>query len=166
MRNKTLTLTATFLLLAQFGFGQSPVSVFVMAQRQTDGFVDSGRSADSVKDLRDNIQKRKTMRLAERLEESDLVIEVVQSGMFNVGTETNTTVRPGIIRGADVNSTTSSKELPGIAIKMSVRGSDYSKEFQFVQQMFWKDLAKYLMNNVEDWIKSNRAQLEAIKSKH
>lgn len=135
----------------------NPVKVYVFAKASADGFVDSTRLQDSVRDVQGNIASRKTMTLVDSPEQATITLELVAAGEFPVNS-TSTQYSKGIFGG--VNATTKQQMLPGIDSILRVRGTDYAKPITYIQQLFWRDLAKRLVGQVDEWIKANRAQLE------
>lgn len=159
----------TLIMIAGFSaaaIAQAPaVQVYVYAEPSTDGFVDSPRAMDSVKDLREIVSKRKGLALAETRESADILLEVMSSGQAVTGSEAKTEVRRGIFGGVDSNTTVQNSTLPSLTVMLRVRGSDYSKELSFTAQRFWKDLAKNIVDQAQQWLKLNGSQLEAIRVK-
>jgi hypothetical protein len=51
-------------------------------------------------------------------------------------------------------------ELPNVTVILHVKGSDYQKEIWITRQMFWKDLAKNIVNQIGDWVKVNQSRLQ------
>jgi hypothetical protein len=159
-----LLFVLTFANFASAEQSGSPVKVYVFARGGTDGFVDSGRLEDSVKDLQEAIAKHKTMIWTFTAKEADITLEVADSGKVNAGTQSNTTINKGIFGGLQSNTTVKEKTLPNVTAILHVRGSDYSKELSVTAQRFWKDLAKNIANQLDDWIKVNRSRLNQIRS--
>lgn len=143
---------------------QEQVKVYVFAQTGTDGFTDSERIQDSVNDLKEAINKSKRVTTAFTKEGAELTLEVVSSDHEKVGTESNTTISRGILGGIHSNTTTQDKTLPSLTAILRVKGSDYQKELTITRQMFWKDLAKNIATQLDDWVKLNRERLNAIRS--
>jgi hypothetical protein len=139
------------------------IRIYVTASKSADGFVDSSRTADSAADIRSILSDKKhteSIVLVDREEAADLILEVKFSGYVAVGTEIDTQIRKGTFGGIDSTTTTEAKTLPGIGAILRVRGSDYSKELSFVQQMFWKDLARRIVYQLDSWIDANGKQLQ------
>lgn len=145
-----------FLVLCSPAYSQVRVYVYPKA---TEGFVESSRIPDTLKDLQDQISKRKDMRLTEDKDSAVVLLELVNSGPVAVGTQADTRVRAGIFGGVNSTTTTTGKTLPNITVILHVRNSDYQKEIAITQQLFWKDMAKRIVNQVGDWIKVNGAKL-------
>lgn len=136
-----------------------PISVAIVAQAGPDGFVDSARTTDSVKDLIGNMSKRKGIVVVADPKAADITMEVVSSGGVVAGTESSTHVRQGIFGGVNATTTTEAKVLPSMTVMLHVRNSEYSKELSFTGQLFWKDLAKRIGNQAMQWIDANRPQI-------
>ena len=86
----------TFLLFTLPLSAQTKVYVYAHAEQ---GFVDSPRLTDSVKDLNDVISKRKGLMLVTSKDAADLLIEVVSSGNVATAPKETTATRRGIFGG-------------------------------------------------------------------
>ena len=141
------------------------IKVYVYASKSADGFVDSTRTQDSARDIRDILadKNHKGIYLVEYPEAADILLEVKFSGMMTAGTTTNARIQKGIFGGLTTTSNTETKALPAIQAVLSVRGSEYTKEIGWMQQLFWKDLAKRVVSQFDSWVNSNAAQLLAKK---
>lgn len=149
-----------FVLAAMPAMAEEKVAVHVFVKTEPGGFVDSSRLLDTANDLADIINKRKGMAFAPSKEDAVITLEVITSGQILVN-QTQTQVTRGILGG--INSTTKQQTLPGIVAKLRVNGTEYEKELSHIQQMFWKDLAKRIVDQLENWIKVNRNSLPKSK---
>jgi hypothetical protein len=138
---------------------RSPVKVHVMAAKSADGFVEGGsRIQDSVKDIRDILSDKghnKAFLLVDSPDAAELIYEVKFSGQVTAGTKTE--IKKGIFGGLVANSTATN--LPAILVLLRVPGKEYTKEFSHTQQMFWKDLAKQVVYQLDQWVVANIATL-------
>ncbi len=144
---------------------QPTLRIYVIPRTGADGFVEGGRNLDTVKDLRENLSKRKGVIMAESPQDADLVVEVVYSAPVLAGTSTNTNLTRGIFGGIVANTTTTQKTLPSIGVQLHVRGSEATKDIVVTAQMFWKDLAKAAANQTINWVNANWAQLQKTLNK-
>jgi hypothetical protein len=170
MRGIALTVVVAFIVLGAIAplslRAQGEVRVYVYATQSPDGFIDSARLQSSVDDIREALSKQKGLRWVFGSDTADLSLEVVSSGQFVVGKETQTTVGKGIFGGLVANTTSANQTLPGIKTVLRVKGSEYEKEISHIQQLFWKDLAKRIASQVSDWVSLNRAKIaESRKNK-
>jgi hypothetical protein len=154
--SKQLLLLCASALFAVNSNAQVKVYVYPAS---TDGFVESTRIPDTLKDLREVISKRKDMQLVDDKDSASITLELVNSGLVAAGSEANTRVRPGIFGGATSTTTTTDKALPNVTVVLRVKGSDYEKQIGMTRQLLWKDLAKRVVDQVSSWITANRAQL-------
>ncbi len=136
------------------------IRIYVYAAVSKDGFVDSTRTTDTVKDLQGTLLKRKGVGIVTSAKDADLLLEVLGSGQAVVGTERDTTVQPGIFGGVRAQSTTQDVVLPSIAVRMHIRGSDYTKDFSATANVLWKLLAKNVGDQTVVWINTNWAMLQ------
>lgn len=139
---------------------QEKVAVHVFVKTEPGGFVDSSRLLDTANDLAEIIDKRKGMVFSPTKEDAVLTLEVITSGQILVN-QSSTTISPGILGG--INSRTKQETLPGIIAKLRVNGTEYEKELSWIQQAFWKRLAERIVDQLENWIKVNRASLPKSK---
>lgn len=136
-----------------------PINIVVTAKTNS-GFVDSGRMQDSLRDLREAIAKIPGLTIVENERDSKIVLELTQAGNVIVAPTQETKIRRGIFGGVDSTTRTKQEELPSLTVMMKVRGTDYQKEFSITRQMFWKDLAKNIARQFDDWLKVNRSNLK------
>lgn len=162
MKSKLVIAMVLILVTVGYGFGQKEdgISIYVYAQTSPDGFVDSSRTADSVKDLIGNLAKRKGITIAPDAKSADITIEVLSSGTVVTGVESETRVRRGVLGGVNATTTAENKTLPSLTVMLRVRKSDYAKELSITRQMFWKDLAKNIANQTITWINTNWTQIQ------
>lgn len=152
---KTLLL---MFLLATPALAQAPLRVYVGSARSVDGFVEGGRLEESAKDLRAVLQDkehRKYIQLVDYKESAEYVLEVTFSG--NVSSGSTTDFRRGIFGGLVAVNTPNS--LPALAVTLHIAGKDYTKDFSHAQQLFWKDLAKRVVNQFDQWLVANAATI-------
>ncbi len=86
---------------------------------------------------------------------AELIYEVKFSGQVTAGTKTE--IQKGIFGG--LVATNSQTNLPAILVLLRVPGKQYTKEFSHAQQLFWKDLAKRVVGQIDDWIIANISTL-------
>lgn len=139
--------------------------IYIAGTRSKEGFVESQRIEDSANDIRGVFatekDHKKVFRIAEDPSDADIILEVTESGNFIAGTTTD--VRSGIFGGVTANQT--AKTVPGIKAVIKLPGSDYRKELFHVQQMFWKDLAKQIVNQFDSWFVANISTLRDRQKK-
>lgn len=151
---KRMSLLIGALLMAAPLFAQGPLRIHVTVAK-SGGFIEGGtRVADTAKDIREILQDkdhRDYVRLVDSPDAAELIYEVKFSGQVESGSTTE--LQRGIFGGVVAN--TSAKTLPAVGVVLRVVGKEYRKEFSHVQQLFWKDLAKRVVWQIDEWIVAN-----------
>lgn len=158
MRRILIMLGLLALVLPVGLLAQKPVRVFIYPKANTDGFVDSSRLTDSVKDVQEALGKYKNLTWTFTKETADITLEIASSGRVDAGTETQTRTGRGVLGGLISTTDTHEKVLPNLTAVLGVKGSEYTKTFSITNQMFWKDLAKNIAAQLNDWVKTNGAK--------
>lgn len=152
---KRMSVLIVALLFAAPLFAQGPLRIHVTVAKSADGFVEGGtRVADTAKDIREILQDkdhREYVRLVDSPDAAELIYEVKFSGQVESGSTTE--LQRGIFGG--IVATSSAKTLPAVGVVLRVVGKEYRKEFSHVQQLFWKDLAKRIVWQIDEWIVAN-----------
>lgn len=158
-------LLVAMLALAPADLMAQEFRIYIAGARSKEGFVESQRIEDSANDIRGVFatekDHKKVFMIAEDPASADIVLEVIESGNFVAGSTTD--VRSGIFGGVTANQT--AKTVPGIKAVIKLPGSDYRKELFHVQQMFWKDLAKQIVNQFDSWFVANISTLRDRQKK-
>lgn len=144
-----------------------PVRVYVYTTKSLEGFSDSTpRMEDSAVDIRSIFadKNHQHVRLVNSRELADVMVEVKFSGQAAAGTRTDTKIDKGTFGGITSSTSTTAKTLPAIWAILHVRNSDYEKEVSAMQQAFWKELAKSVVWQVDEWVKTNWAQIKAKRT--
>ncbi len=162
---KILSITFLLLLSTSVLAEKKPapvlIKIYVYAAGAKDsGFVDSARSADTVKDIQSTLSKRGGVGIVSSEKDADISLEVLGSGQAVVGTESSTSVRPGIFGGVQATTTTQQTAVPSIAARLHIRGSEYTKDFSATANVLWRLLAKSIGDQAVSWINTNWSTLQ------
>lgn len=133
------------------------VSVWVIAQPGEGGFVSPG-VPDSVRDLKSEIPKRSSLRLARTAEEAEIVLKVVERK--KVSREASGAIAAPI-GGAIVAAPLDTE---GNLLSTVLEIGDYRRPIDAVFSGFggvWKECAEQVSKQLHEWVVSNRAQLAA-----
>jgi hypothetical protein len=167
---KIIATLATVAVAAVTLTAENTVRVFVFTQAAESGFVDyeSQRRTDSVKDLEKALAKKKSIILVANANVADVTVEVMGSGAEAMGSVTTTTEQTRLFGILPVDGTTSrtSRDITNVLrIKLSVRGTTYSKETWAAKSGIgaWGGLANYFAGFVDKWIKDNGDQIATMQ---
>ena len=147
-----------------------PLAMYLFAGEAAGGFVDpgSGERSDSVRDIREHIEKCKVVwckdkqpiiRLVDTREESDIAVEVMARGHSETGSERTTTI-------GNVSETT--KDFIYV-VTMKIGVGDYSAEVvgksgrPGSMAHTWRDAAQDAELQIVGWIIANYARLEELR---
>ena len=143
-----------------------PVAVYVFTAPAVAGFVDqdSQRRADTVKDLRKALAKRKALVNVESADAATVALEVTSSSHEKTG-EASATTRRGPF--GELSSRVSHDEAATVRVMLRVGQSAYETELVQVGDFRdnwrgggdWTDAANGIARQVEHWVKDNAAQL-------
>jgi hypothetical protein len=163
------TLIALVLSQATPAVNDSRISVYLTAPMR-DGFVDTSKGIeDSIKDIHKNLTKKKGIRLADRAEDADVILVVVDRGVGVDAYGSRTTARDTTYAGVVVESA------PMVAntfwVSTVLQAGTYRKEFvgRHTQEAAaslgaWTTVAEDLAKQVDAWTTANAAQVRARRA--
>lgn len=165
----SVVLTGLLLTAAAPVTGQSPkvqpLSVYVFTAETEGGFVDadSKQRADSVRDLREALRKKKTVIVVESSDDADLLVEVLRRGLDETG-KTSTKTSAGL---GGLYSTTTKDTEAMVRTKLTV--GEYSTEIVGKNDgritNVWRTAANNAANQIDKWINANRDRVRQSKAK-
>lgn len=136
------------------------VVVYVEVLPSRDGFIDPrDHRRDSLKDIQNRIRKTHGLRLAADLPSSDIVLTLMTRG---VESERRGSVSKPV--GDKIVTTPTYDNWLTLNAMMSL--GDYQKEFHSGAGYTWGDAARFMVNDVNDWIKANRPRILANRQQH
>src|SRR4051794_36907419 len=161
---KTVLIMFAFLLfVAPCTFARETLRLYVFTTPPAAGLVDeeSKRRLDSVKDLVHSLEgHKKTIALVENAGDADVLIEVFGSGWVDTEetkTKAGVLFPPGVPIGV---AHTRPVDRQKIGVRISVPRLQYTTEIEsHVRTAIWKHLANDVAEQINDWVKENRARL-------
>jgi cell shape-determining protein MreC len=168
------SLVFVFALLASTpGYAQkpsSPLKVFCFTAPTESGFVDksSEARADSLKDLKESIAKRKEwLELVEAKSQADVTVEVLERKVIPNGRTAATSKTYKDSKGKLVTTRTESRQINNYTIRAIMRAGSYenemtgdvSSESLATWGGQWRAAAGQIAGEIEKWSKANLARL-------
>jgi hypothetical protein len=155
-----LALGSSLLVLALAGGGSSAsdtvISVFVSAGNPATGFVDPD-SKDSAKDLKQNLRKKKSIRLVEDQAKADVWVRVERRYKQGNGGQVAVQTSP---------TTAVAAAMEDQVVVATLIAGDYSTPLVGADWYSWGSAAGKLGGAIEKWVKENREQLIARRPKN
>jgi len=157
-------------LLSQAPAGSLTFSVYVSAPIR-DGFLDVSKDTfDTMKDISDQINNDKQLRLVDRKEDADVVIVVIGRGVGTAAYGARTEVYKNYYGGASVET------LPVVAntrwITTVLMAGTYKREFGAAKTNTsayslgdWTEDAREIVKNIRAWVAANAETLRARRAK-
>jgi predicted Zn-dependent protease len=156
---------AITILLAVPAAAQDVIRVYMAPPiANAEGFVDDALKGqqDSFADLAERLRRNKAFDVVEDAARADIAVEIRGRGWKNTGATSTTTTQMPTIAGGGLSSTTTPDRTKEVTIVL--KAGSYEKEFSARNdQVFgaWKAIAGRLSNDIEKWVRENRAQLMA-----
>lgn len=160
-----VALLAIALAASQAPSNSVPVTVFLGPIPSSEGFVSGAtqRFADSYKDLREEYLNAQEFRLAITLvddpSKAQLILEVTDRGLVDIGARTGTVVATGPNTATGTLVPIRAKYL---GARLAVRGSSYRLDIDGmagVRLRTYRNQAKNVLRQLVDWVHANRAML-------
>ena len=162
----------TFFFAVLLAVGQSSsrqpevVAVFLGPIPSADGFVATPPGLDdSYRDIREEFRKNRSFQQVIRLvadpEQATVMVELVGRGVTDTGIRTGTATATS---GTTAVGTTVPVLRKQLFARLAVKGSDYRLEIDGaagLRRTTFRNEATNVLQQVVDWVKSNRSRLEA-----
>jgi hypothetical protein len=153
---------------------EKPIKVFAYVEQNESGFVDQKTKdlADSLKDLREAIQKKKDwLQLAEARDVADIVVhlksrDITNSGRFEDTTSTSSTNKSG----ATTTTTSRGRQIMLYNVRTVMSVGQYSNEIvgsvqdTYILGGLWRTAAGNVAGQLETWVKDNYTKLMVDKA--
>jgi hypothetical protein len=132
----------------------SPVTVYVGPLPSGDGFVETDKdTGDSIKDIRRELKREKTVRVVDEERGADVSLYVVQRGTHYIPGGSTIATRAG-------NSTyVASASYTAYHLETVLRAGDYERVFSAEGIWTWSSLAKRIAKDVSVWTAANRERV-------
>ena len=170
----TAAILAFGLVLASTsGYAQkpsSPLKVFCFTAPNESGFVDKASQgrADSLKDLRESIAKKKDwLELVEAASLADVTVEVLERKVVPAGRTAASVKTSRDNKGKTVTTRTESRAINDYTLRTVMRAGSYQNEMAGVVSSEsaatwagqWRSAAGQIAGEIEKWAKANLARL-------